>query len=157
MVFSGAYLKAKYDSFARGPCTIAENATIGSDCQVLGFQDFSGRTLDNVAKWNLFSLIKYTKSIGKYDAFIKLDSQYRSKFNPKEDLDPIANQPSTNIINASIGLTDPNGNWDISLWGRNLNDEEVLQAVFNSVAQPGSFNGFPNDPTTYGVTFRWFY
>ncbi|MCF6318887.1 MAG: TonB-dependent receptor, partial [Proteobacteria bacterium] len=89
--------------------------------------------------------------------FIGLDSQYRSKFNSKEDLDSIANQPSTNIIHASIGLTSPGGNWDVTLWARNITDEETLQVVFNSIAQPGSFNGFPNDPTTFGITLRWFY
>ena len=38
------------------------------------------------------------------------------------------------------------------LWGRNLNDDDYLLSAFPSVAQAGSFSGYPNEPRPYGVT-----
>ncbi len=154
LMFSGAYLDAKYDSFERGPCTIAEQSTIGHDCQVFGFQDFAGRNLDNVAKWNISTSAKYTIPLGEYESYLRGEAQYRSAFDAKADLDAFGRQPSTLLIGASVGIGDADGRWDLSAWGRNLTNEEVLQVVFNSVAQPGSFSGFTNDPTTYGITLR---
>ncbi|MEE9271684.1 MAG: TonB-dependent receptor [Robiginitomaculum sp.] len=157
VTFAGSYLNGKYNSFDKGPCTAGERAIAGHACQVKGFQDFSGKKLDNLAKWNLAASAKYTVPIGKYEGFIRGEATYRSEFNPKADLDPVGKQPSTVFLNASVGIADADDLWDVSLWGRNLTDEKVLQGVFNSVGQTGSFNGYPNDPTTYGVTLRLHY
>jgi len=56
-------------------------------------------------------------------------------------------------LNASVGLSWTNG-LDVSIWGRNLNDDEYFQSAFPTVAQEGSVNGYPNAPRTYGVTVR---
>jgi len=45
-------------------------------------------------------------------------------------------------------------NWDFTLWGRNITDDEYLLSSFPSVAQAGSFSGYPNQPRTYGLTVR---
>ena len=47
--------------------------------------------------------------------------------------------------------------WEALLWGRNLTDENWLQSAFPSVAQAGSYSGYPNQPRTYGLslTKRW--
>ena len=55
-------------------------------------------------------------------------------------------------LNASVGMT-LNG-WQFMLWGRNLNDGDYLLSAFPSVAQAGSFSGYPNQPRTYGLTVR---
>ena len=55
--------------------------------------------------------------------------------------------------NASLGLQWDNG-FEASLWGRNLNNDDYLLSAFPSVAQSGSFSGYPNEPRTYGLTLR---
>jgi outer membrane receptor protein involved in Fe transport len=42
----------------------------------------------------------------------------------------------------------------VSLFAKNLFDEEFTDGIFNSVIQAGSFNAYPGDPRTYGVTLR---
>ena len=59
-------------------------------------------------------------------------------------------------INASVGIRWENG-FEAMLWGRNLTDDEYLQSSFPSVAQPGSYSGYPNQPRTYGLTVRKYF
>ena len=57
------------------------------------------------------------------------------------------------LINASAGFETENG-LSLSLWARNLTDEEYVTVAFPSVAQSGSISGYPNQPRTFGVTVR---
>ena len=59
-----------------------------------------------------------------------------------------------NTFNASAGMSWDNG-LEFNLWGRNLNDDEYLLSAFPSVAQAGSFSGYPNQPATYGLTVKY--
>ena len=43
------------------------------------------------------------------------------------------------------------------LWGRNLTNDEYLVSAFPSVAQNGSYSGYPNRPRTYGLTVRKYF
>jgi outer membrane receptor protein involved in Fe transport len=58
-----------------------------------------------------------------------------------------------NLVNASFGLQWNNG-FEAMLWGRNLTDDQFILQAFPSVAQAGSYSGYPNEPRTYGITFR---
>ena len=40
------------------------------------------------------------------------------------------------------------------LWVRNLTNDNTLIGAFPTVAQDGSYSGYPNEPRTYGVTLR---
>ena len=40
------------------------------------------------------------------------------------------------------------------LFARNLTNYRTIIAAFPTVAQAGSFSGFPNQPRMYGVTLR---
>ena len=62
--------------------------------------------------------------------------------------------PEHHIVNASMGVTTPQG-IEISLWARNLLDDEFITTVFDSVAQSGSVSGYPNSPRTYGGVVRF--
>lgn len=46
---------------------------------------------------------------------------------------------------------------EFSLWGRNLLNDRYLLSIFDSVAQPLSISGYPNQPRTWGgtVRFKW--
>ena len=59
-------------------------------------------------------------------------------------------------LNASVGLRWENG-FEAMLWGRNITDDEYLLSAFPSVAQNGSFSGYPNQPRTYGLTLRKYF
>ena len=84
-------------------------------------------------------------------------------------LEALVTEDSYDLVNARIGYTSPNGDWDVSVWGKNLFDERY--AVYRRVnpiirvfgLEPdGTGLGFPGSetaqsisgmPVTYGVTF----
>ncbi len=72
-------------------------------------------------------------------------------------LDPraIANQDAFTLYNASVTLSAADESWALQFWGRNLTEEDYAKGGFPSVGYLGSsFNIYPGDPRTYGVTLR---
>ncbi|BCW90917.1 Vitamin B12 transporter BtuB [Alphaproteobacteria bacterium SO-S41] len=61
-------------------------------------------------------------------------------------------QPGYGIFNARITYTPPAGNWDVSVFGKNLSDEEYYRNV--AISGPSGV-GTPGDPMTFGVTLNW--
>jgi len=154
--FGATYLDHKYDKFDRGPCSVAERGDPNSgSCFTNGFQDFSGRKLPGVSDLTIATSGTYRQPIGEnFEGFVRGELNYRSSYNPKAALEIIAEQDDSYFLAASAGISNVEQGWDLSVWGRNLTDESTLQGVFDSVGQPGSFNGYPVNPPTYGVTLR---
>ena len=42
----------------------------------------------------------------------------------------------------------------ITLWGRNLTDEEYTTTIADSPAQTGRYNAYYSEPLTWGLTLR---
>jgi outer membrane receptor protein involved in Fe transport len=85
--------------------------------------------------------------------FIRGEYVFDKKVQVIENVPEDVASREVSTVNASFGLQWANG-FEAMVWGRNLtNDEYILQA-FPSVAQAGSYSGYPNEPRTYGVTFR---
>jgi outer membrane receptor protein involved in Fe transport len=70
-----------------------------------------------------------------------------------ENVPPEVASREVSTFNASVGIGFGNG-LELTLWGRNLTDDEYLITAFPGVAQPGTYSGYPNQPRTYGVTLR---
>ena len=151
---------AHYTNFPGGPCTISQQTPGSPDavqtCITGGFQDFKGKRLSGVADWNVSSTATYLFNVGQYDGFLRGELRFSSNVDLGADLDPHKRQGAYTVINASLGFGDNEAGWQVQVWGRNIFDEDYLQGAFNSVGQPGSFNGYPGDPATYGVTLRLF-
>ena len=58
-----------------------------------------------------------------------------------------------NLINASLGIRTQKG-FAVSLWARNLFNDEYLVFASPTVLQAGSFSGAPGQPRTFGLTVR---
>jgi outer membrane receptor protein involved in Fe transport len=87
-----------------------------------------------------------------------LDARYVDDQNTGSDLRPSKDQPSYTLLNARVGLSDPDDRWTVELWARNLTDEAYGQIMFDVPLQLGT-NGptqgaFMGDPRTFGVTLR---
>ncbi|MFT7244966.1 MAG: iron complex outermembrane receptor protein [Candidatus Azotimanducaceae bacterium] len=149
---SGTYLDAKYESYVGGPKIIVPT---GSPPTPGRTQDLSGKRLSFVPKWTVSSSISYEKSFSNFNGFAHLAARYRGERNVTSEQNPIADQDSYVTANATIGISDPEGRWSVSLWGKNIFDEEFTDGIFNSVIQSGSFNAYPGDPRIYGVTLRF--
>jgi iron complex outermembrane receptor protein len=59
------------------------------------------------------------------------------------------------MVNAKLGYQSADGKWDVSLWGRNLTDEEE---VLQTIPPPGGLSArMYGPPVTYGATVTWRY
>lgn len=139
LTFAGTFLDPEYDSFPEGT-------------GINGPEDLSGQPVPGVHEVSLSTSGTYTFEVGNAEAFI------RGEFVYDDEVQIVANVPSSiasrevNVVNASFGLAWDNG-FEAFVWGRNITNDEYLLSAFPSVAQAGSFSGYPVQPATYGVTF----
>ena len=125
--------------------------------------DISGTTPSSIPPEAASVAANYAFQIGDLDAYISGDWVYESGsdlFNATEadagfiDLQAlVGEQREVSTFNASAGIESDNG-WGLSVWGRNIFDDEYITTAFTTPAQPGSINGYQNVPATYGVTAR---
>ncbi len=140
LTFSGTWLDPEYDSFEQGE---------GVD----GPEDLSGTTPAGIPEFSMNLAGTYYFDIGATSAFIRGEYIYESEVQVVENVSEDIASRKISMFNASIGLSWTNG-LELMLWGRNLNNDDFLLSAFPSVAQPGSYSGYPNQPRTYGLTLR---
>lgn len=118
--------------------------------------DLSGQKPSDISDTSTSTSATYFFDVRGMDAFVRADWQYESPAayfeNPVEQA-LIGVERESNLINASAGIETENG-LSLSLWARNLTEEEYITVAFPAVAQAGSISGYPNQPRTFGVTVR---
>jgi outer membrane receptor protein involved in Fe transport len=100
----------------------------------------------------------YTHPIGeRMELLLRGEASHTSDFALVTGLDPrpVANQDAFTLYNASATLSAVDERWAVQVWGRNITEEDYVKGGFPSVGYLGSsFNVYPGDPRTYGVTLR---
>ncbi len=118
--------------------------------------DLTGRKPVGITELATSTSVNYDFMIGDMEGYARADWQYEEPvgyFDDPVNQALIGIEREINLVNGAIGITTPN-DLRISLWGRNLFDEEIITTAFPSVAQSGSLSGYPSQPRTYGVTVR---
>ena len=147
LTFAGTLLDAKYDSF--------EGGSVDANGSPL---DLSGQTPQGIADTQFSIGGNYNFRVGNVGGFVRGDWQYvgNSGFsdNPVDQviIESAGYSREQNIVNASAGIMTPQG-VGVSLWARNLFEDEYLIAT-SPAPLTGNYNGFPNQPRTFGVTVR---
>ena len=152
--FAATFMDPVYDSFpdAEGVDDDPNSPTYLERITV----DLSGTQPAGIHEVSLTAAGRYSFTMGNAAGYIRAEYIY------EDEIRVIANTPKdiaareVSTINASAGLSWENG-FEVMLWGRNLNDDEYLLSAFPSVAQNGSFSGYPNQPRTYGLTVRKYF
>ena len=144
-------LDPKYDSFVQAACVPPPGSTSANfTC------DLSGQTPSGIHETSITATGTYSFAMGNAAGFVRGEYIY------EDDIQVIDNVPASvasrevSTFNASLGLAWDNG-FEALLWGRNLTDDEYLLSAFPSVAQNGSYSGYPNQPRTYGLTLRKYF
>ena len=100
---------------------------------------------------------EYTVPLGAAgELVLRADYAYQSEvfFDAANSSFGGANQGSYGLVNGRITFVSADDSWDVSVYGKNLADEEY----FRNVALQGRFGlAVPGDPLTYGVVFNWRY
>ena len=145
IAISGLFMDPIYDSFpasASGDLTGTVPSNVPED------------TISSTATWNWNS--------GQYDGYVRFSHLYASEVKLVENvawqaiLDSKGNgRKKQDTLNFSAGIN--RGNFALTLWGKNINDDEFLTTVFPATADPSqtSFFGYPNAFKTYGLTLNY--
>ena len=145
ITFGGLIMDSNYDSFIESAAG-----------------DVSGTKPENVHDDSLSSSITWNWAKGQNDGYIRLNHLYSGptliRIEPDFNAAMCAVgtcKKTKDTLNFSAGIS--RGNLDIIFWGNNINDDKYLHTAFPSVGDPvrSSFEGYPNAPKTYGVTFNY--
>nr|WP_295772561.1 TonB-dependent receptor [Rhodoferax sp.] len=150
------YLDAKYDSFSQASCVSFDklrcpvNPATG---KIPNFRDLSGQRPAGIPMWSLSTSALVTHDFGGgYTGFARIEYDYASDVQLSENVPAELSTWGQRNVNASLGFADKINRYELMLWARNLTNYRSLIAAFPTVAQTGSYSGFPNQPRTFGVT-----
>jgi outer membrane receptor protein involved in Fe transport len=118
---------------------------------VNGVTDLSGTKPPGIHELSLTAVGRYNFSVGNAEGFARAEYIYENRVPIVENVPEGTAWREVNTINASVGLAWDSG-LELTLWGRNITNDEYLLSAFPSPAQGGSYSGYPNQPRTYGLT-----
>lgn len=155
---SVTYLDAKYDSFMQASCVSYDTVR----CPVNpatglmpSSRNLSGERPAGIPKVSLSTSAIFSHEFGDgYSGYLRTEYDYSSAVQLSETAPPSISTWGKRSINLSLGLTSMTGKYDLMFWVRNLADSRTIIAAFPTVAQAGSYSGFPNQPRMFGVTLR---
>ena len=139
--FAGTLLDPLYDEFVGG-----------------GFEgaDLSGTKPAGIHEVSLSLSALYDFRLGNNDAYARADYQYADEVIIVDNIPPAVAALATREVgslNMSAGMNTQSG-LNLSIWARNVTNDEYMTSGFPTPAQAGSFNIYPNLPRTFGVTLR---
>ncbi|MCF7980816.1 MAG: TonB-dependent receptor [Pseudomonadales bacterium] len=150
-----ALLDAEYDEFDQAPCSQFQiaNALCAS-----GFQDLSNKPLQYAPDYSYNITAEYIWPLSDRLELIGFVRVYGE--DEKElalDLDPVDVQDSFTKVDARITLADVEGRWQVSLIGRNLDDETTMGFANDINFFNGSHFGITEAPRSaiLQATFRF--
>lgn len=139
--FAGTLLDPLYDEFVGG-----------------GFEgaDLSGTKPAGIHEVSLSLSALYDFRLGNNDAYARADYQYADEVIIVDNIPPAVAALATREVgslNMSAGMNTQSG-LNLSIWARNVTNDEYMTSGFPTPAQAGSFNIYPNLPRTFGITAR---
>jgi outer membrane receptor protein involved in Fe transport len=151
--FAATFLDPQYDSFEEAEGYIFNSETGLFESATV---DLSGTQVPGVHEVSITTTGTYNFMIGNAAGFARVEYIYEDEIQVIENTPPSIASREVSTFNASLGLTWDNG-FEAMIWGRNINNDEYLLSAFPSVAQSGSYSGYPNQPRTVGLTVRKYF
>ena len=113
-----------------------------ANCAADGINDLGGETAANAPEFSATLSGQYDQGLGSFELTYVLDLIYTESSFMQGDLDPVLETDSTVVVNATVRLSQPGANWNISLVGKNLTDEsEYTSGNDNALITGSSFAG----------------
>ncbi len=102
-------------------------------------------------KFSANGLVRYEAPIvGEWLGFGQFDFTTRTKHWAEATNVPVSRIEGYTLLNARIGIGSQNSKWGVSLWCKNLTDEDYTQYI-NDLAGLGAILKTPGYPRTYGL------
>ncbi|MEO0575653.1 MAG: TonB-dependent receptor [Pseudomonadota bacterium] len=121
----------------------------------------SQRVFQNTPDWTAQGRLNYQREMPLFgnngDLSLSAAVSYRSAASQFEVPNPLLDQPSFNIWDASAVWSDSDGHWTVGLHGKNLADEEYKVAgyFFPTLGLESSITAFYGNPRTFTATLDY--
>jgi outer membrane receptor protein involved in Fe transport len=136
------------DGSTRAPATIEES--FAPD-----FCDRSGGRLADVPEDKFILGVRQEFSISdSILGFGLIEYSYTGDMFLNASNDPLTLQDSYGTVNLRLGMVLEDYQTEITLWGRNVTDEDYLATSFDAVLQSGKQGAYIREPATYGITLN---
>jgi len=151
-----AYVDAEYDSFVGGACirTPFGNTPDQSEPGFPTVCDSSGNTVDSTPELTFYASLLAEREFRDGFLFGRFDVNRRGDNPSGTDNDPNKEGPAYTLANVRVGYRFTDEKYEVSLWAKNVFDEDYRNGAFNSVIREGSLTSYHTEPRTYGLTFR---
>ncbi|MES2046504.1 MAG: TonB-dependent receptor [Pseudomonadota bacterium] len=152
------YLDPKYDSFTGAACVDYDTVRCPLNPNTglrPNFRDLTGQRPAGIPTWSGSASATISHKLNdNWGFYLRGEYDYTSNTQLTETTPPQYSTWGQSQINASFAIQDTADQLELMIWARNLNNDKYLLATFPTVAQSGSYSGYPNEPRTWGVTVR---
>ncbi|MEM9622195.1 MAG: TonB-dependent receptor [Pseudomonadota bacterium] len=152
-----SYVDAEYDSFVGGACvrTPYGSEVDAGEASFPDVCDSSGNTVPATPEWTVYGSAQVQQRMQSGDLFYaQLDINWRDENPSGVDNDPNKYADAYTLTNLRLGYRFGADRYDVSLWGKNIFDEDYTNGAFNSVIREGSLTEYHTEPRTWGLTLR---
>jgi len=168
-----AYVNARYDNYKNSPCNDAQllalsgspvgttamgctlNAGLGAG-DAFTSQDLGGKRLFQTSPFTGNLVLTYQGMISDILAWSARGSiAYRDDYWGFNTLEPGGRQDAYILVDASVGLQSVNGDWEVSLYGKNLTDKNYIAGFLPGRDGPLGINAIKGLGSTYGLKAKY--
>jgi iron complex outermembrane recepter protein len=147
---SVAYAETFYRDYPNAPQAVER-------LNISAIQDLTGQQLSGVPKFTYTVGGDIFSSLGSLggrvvEIYSHADFSHRSSFNTSATNSRLAQVPAYGIANVRAGLRTDDGLFDLSVWAKNLFDEDYFQTL--GAGNTGLVTALIGEPRTIGVTLR---
>lgn len=119
---------------------------------VISTGDFSGNQLQRTPEQQFTVGAEYSMDVGGFEDGLQFRVNYAWQDKMPWAHTNVSFEDSYGFLDARIGLAPANRPWAVSVWGKNLTDEDVRANVIEFL---GGDVGLYTPPRTYGVELSW--
>ncbi|WNC66862.1 TonB-dependent receptor [Thalassotalea nanhaiensis] len=155
------YIDFEFDSYENAGCTAMQivngGYANGAACSADGGNDLSGKTNQDVPEITAMLGLEYATNLGEFELISRVNLSHSDEYYAAADLDESSKVDAFTLVDASIKLVSPDGDWDVAFIGRNLSDEEYFYYHNDTPLLSGSHQAGTAAPATYTVQFSYHY
>ncbi|MFK7915405.1 MAG: TonB-dependent receptor [Pseudomonadales bacterium] len=152
-----SHVDAEYESFTGGACIRTPFGASPDQSEPLfpAVCDASGNRVVGTPKWTWFGSAQVSQRLTDGSLFYgQLDANWKDDNPGGNDADPNKEADAYTLVNLRLGYRFSADRFDVSLWAKNLFDEDFSDGAFNSVLREGSLTQYSSEPRTWGLTLR---
>jgi outer membrane receptor protein involved in Fe transport len=154
-----AYNHAEYADFENGPCWVGTPwhtglPDPGQNPDGVTCDRSGGQLAGNPENVLVLSGTQDFSISSNLSGFVHGDYSYTDSRMTDLNNDPVKNNGSYALLNLRAGLIFEQWDAELTLWGRNVLDEEYVTTIADTVVQDGSYIAYPLEPATWGITAK---